>query len=681
MTQPKAPSSNRGTIIALVVIFGCLCVLLAGVGGLAFYSLSRPAPSQPAPQTPTGSEVTAVPSVTLTRPPAASVPTDTLDTLNATVIHDSDPYDLACRLRNLCDISHTLPAPATPLQIGAKQKFWVSNVDTNQNFQINASLLYMTAHSYFWAQDGVNVNSGDMKTLMDTFESKTYPTDRAFFGSEWTPGVDNDPHIYVVYTRGTGASNAGYFSSPDELNPLINKYSNGHEMFVFNADNLDLSSQETASVLAHEFQHMIRWNLDQNLKRGDSTWMNEGFSMLAEFLNHYPVYFDQNYVATPDLDLTDWYAGTADNTPHYGEAFLFLDYFLNRFGEKSVQTLVNDPNNGLQAVDDTLKNLSSTDPQTGKPITAQDLTLDWFVANYLNDPSVGDGRYAYKNYPDVPKVGATRTIDACPQPPLDLSVNQYGAEYINITCAGKFTVSIQGSTEVKLIPTDAHSGRYFFWSNAADASDIYLTHTFDFTGVGAPIQISYWTWYNLEPGYDYAYLEASSDGQHWQILNTPSCSNSDTSGNAYGCGYTALSGGGAEAKWLNESADLSSYAGKKVQLRFEYVTDAAVNLSGLALDDVSIPAIQYSTDFENDDGGWQANGFARVENLLPQTFHAALIVQGGGSPSVQDIALSADQSADIPISLSAGQNAVLVVTGDQRFTRLGSIAACQVSNL
>ncbi len=75
---------------------------------------------------------------------------------------------------------------------------------------------------------------------MDTFENKIYPTDREFFGSEWTPGVDNDPHVYVVYTRGTGASNAGYFSTPDEYNPLVHKYSNGHEMFVFNADNIAL---------------------------------------------------------------------------------------------------------------------------------------------------------------------------------------------------------------------------------------------------------------------------------------------------------------------------------------------------------------------------------------------------------------------------------------------------------
>jgi len=51
---------------------------------------------------------------------------------------------------------------------------------------------------------------------MDAFENKIYPTDREFFGSEWTPGVDDDPHIYILYTSGLGANVGGYFYSPDE---------------------------------------------------------------------------------------------------------------------------------------------------------------------------------------------------------------------------------------------------------------------------------------------------------------------------------------------------------------------------------------------------------------------------------------------------------------------------------
>ena len=669
MDQSAPKSSARGWIIGIVVVLCCICLMIVSIGGYAYYQLNNNnvfksgLPSLPSDNE--NSTTVPQPTIPVARTPVASISGETLGTLDQIAVPYNDLYDLACRLKDICNVPHTLPAPAVPLQVGAQGQFWVSNVETDQNFQINATLFYITPHTYFWVQNNVQVNQPDMKRLMDTFEDKIYPTDRQFFGSEWTPGVDNDPHIYILYARGTGTSNAGYFASPDEFNPLVYKYSNGHEMFVFNADNSSLSDAYTYSVLAHEFQHMIHWSLDRN----ESTWLNEGSSVLAEFINGYPPYFDQMYVQNPDLNLTDWLPDPADNGPHYGEAFLFMDYFLDRFGAKATQALVRDKEHSLPSVDDTLKNLNITDPQTGKLITADDVVTDWFVAMYLKDGSVSDGRYTYHNYPDTPQTHDTQTITTCPQAPTNLSVNQYGAEYIDISCAGNHTLSFQGSTEVNLLPANPHSGKFMFWSNDGDESDMMLTHNFDFTNVAAPIQISYWTWYDLEKGYDYAYLEASTDGQQWNILHTPSCFDKDTSGNAYGCGYTGKSGGGDASQWLNETVDLSQYAGKKIQLRFEYVTDPAVNLNGLALDDVSIPAIHYASDFETDDGGWQANGFARVENELPQTFRLALIVKGAKT-TVQNINLTPDQTANIPLSLQAGQNAVLVVTGTERFTRL-----------
>ncbi len=663
-TKPK--SSNRRPIIAFVVILCCLCALVLARGGTAYYYITNniyPTPDAPSHMYYGSTEL---PPVSVTRLPVDSISTDTMDTLSQTIVPDNDLYDLACRLKNICNVPHTLPAPATPFTVGDQQQFWISNVDTNQNFQIHATLKYITPHSYFWSQDGVNVNPGDMKSLMDTFENKIYPTDREFFGSEWTPGVDNDPHIYVVYSRGTGASNAGYFSTPDEYNPLVHKYSNGHEMFVFNADNVALGDQYTFGTLAHEFQHMIHWNLDRN----EDTWMNEGFSVLAEYLNGYPAFFDYDYVRNPDLNLTDWLPNPGANGPHYGESFLFLDYFLDRFGDKATQALVKDQENGLPSVDDTLKTLNIIDKLSSKPISADDVVMDWMVTLILKDGTVGDGRYTYHNYQNSPQASVTEKIQSCPQSPFNRSVNQYGADYIEIDCTGDHTLSFQGSTVARVLPADPHSGKYAFWSNKGDESDITLTRQFDFSNVSGPLDISYWTWYDLEAGYDYLYLEVSTDGQHWDIIKTPSCTDKDTSGNAYGCGYTAKSGGGDTSRWINEDVDLSQYAGKKIQLRFEYVTDAAINGEGFLLDDVSIDAIQYKTDFEADDGGWIANGFARIDNTLPQSFRLALILKGSDKVTVQNIAVQVDQTADIPLSLKSGESAILVITGTQRFTRL-----------
>ena len=190
-----------------------------------------------------------------------------------------------------------------------------------------------------------------------------------------------------------------------------------------------------------------------------------------------------------------------------------------------------------------------------------------------------------------------------------------------------------------------------------------LTREFDLSEVDSAT-LEYWTWYDLEQDYDYLYLEVSEDGEHWDILTTPSGTDKDPSGNSYGWGYNGESGG-----WIKESVDLSAYAGKKIQIRFEYVTDAAVNGKGFLLDDVSIPEINYETDFESDDGGWEGAGFVRVENRLPQEFRLALILQKDGEITVQKIPLQDDQTAEISFSLEEGDSATLVVTGVTRFTR------------
>ena len=115
--------------------------------------------------------------------------------------------------------------------------------------------------------------------------------------------------------------------------------------------------------------------------------------------------------------------------------------------------------------------------------------------------------------------------------------------------------------------------------------------------------------------------------------------------------------------------DLSRFAGTNLTLRFEYVTDSNVTGEGFLLDDLTIPEIGYTTDFESDAAGWQAAGWARIQNILPQSYGLALI-SVGDTTSVQDITLNPDISADIPFTIGDGvDNIVLVVSGTTRYTR------------
>jgi hypothetical protein len=654
-TNTSSPTPKIiAAIIGILVCCSCVAIVAAGALFVPIFRETTLTPFLP----PAENTVTPAPTAQLERPPVDDVSLETLETLNQTQVPENDPYDLGCRLQAICNVPETVPAKA--YQLGDTETFWISNSDTAEHSQIQATLRYITPHSYFWVEEGTPVDEGDMKRLMDTFEEEIYPTDREFFGSEANPGVDEDPHIYVIYASSIGHNIAGYFSSSDSYNPLVKEFSNAHETYVLGTSQ-NLGDDYTYATLAHEFVHMIQNASDRN----DVSWMNEGFAEVGAFLNGYDIGgADWLYVQNPDMQLNTWVDNSSpDFSAHYGQSFLYLTYFLDRFGEEASKHLTSNPENDLPSVDDTLAELNITDPQTGEVITADDVFMDWAVAMLLMDESVGDGRYTYHNYPNAPRVTSTETIASCPQS-LSGTVNQYGIDYYTIDCDGDHTLRFNGSTVVGLLPVSANSGNYMFWSNRGDESDMTLTREFDLTGVSGPVTMSFAMWHDLEEDYDYVFLEASTDGENWEIITTPSGTDEDPSGNSYGWGWNGQTNG-----WVTEDVNLSQFAGQTVQIRFEYITDAALNGEGFLLDDIRIDAINYQEDFEAGDGGWEAAGFVRVENTLPQTYRLTLITTGD-TTTVTHIPLNADQTAEIPLSLGPGQEAVLVVTGTTRFTRL-----------
>jgi len=585
---------------------------------------------------------------------------DTLATFENTNVPISDPIDLARRLEGKQNLPVKLEFQVKTYQIGDQETFWVNNGDTNETFQVKSTLHYITDHAYFWIQNGISPPENQIKALVDTFENKIYPTNREFFGSEWTPGVDADPHLFILYARDFGRGVAGYFSPADEYLPVVREDSNGHEMFFISADKVDLDQQSAYSVLAHEFQHMIHWYRDRN----EEVWINEGFSVLAQLLNGYTAGgVDHVYINDPDMQLNNWPSEPSNRAANYGASFLFMTYFLDRFGEEATKVLVADPLNGLVSIDNTLSILNILEPSTGKIVDADDVFSDWVIATYLQDKDVEDGRFAYHNYPGAPNPSPTDEIRSCPTQPYRADVSQYGVDFIRIRCEGDFTLHFKGLRQVPVVPENPHSGNYMFYSNRGDESDMTLTRDFDFSGFSGPLSLTYWTWHNLETDYDYVYLAASLDGESWQILTTPSGTAENPSGNSYGWGYNGKSGG--VPRWIQEKVDISQFAGQKIKLRFEYVTDGAVNEDGFLLDDISVPEINYFSDFEEDDGDWQADGFVRIQNILPQTFRLSLIHKNSKT-TIEKYELTQNTTLDIPIHIE--DELILVISGTTRFT-------------
>lgn len=623
------------TALTLLVIAGCCCC--GDVNWEEFFRLPTSTP-----------EATLI----LTREPAGDVGAETERLLETTEVPVRDLYDLAVRLQGLPpDTPRTInPTGAPDYPIGTRRLFHASNMDTDEEFDLYATLVYKTEHVYMWIEEGVRFDQEDVIAAAELFEKHTYPTNREFFGSEWTPGIDNDPHISILHARNLGDNTLGYFSGPDEFVSAVRPDSNEMEMFYINMDNTEINSDEYHSVLAHEFQHMIHWYNDRN----EDTWLNEGFSELTGPLSGFDTSgHEYAFAWQPDNQLNDIDYDAPDYSASYGAAYLFTAYFLDRFGSEATQALVADPENGLASVDAVLTQFDAR-------MTHVDLFADWIVANILNDCSVGDGRYCYREI-DAPYFSTDTSYSAGDYPVSTSStVHQYGTDYIEVNGNQPLTFRFTGSAQVSLVNTTAHSGRYFWWSNRGDDSDMTLTRGFDLSGV-SNATLEYWTWYDIEEDWDYAYVEVSTDGgQTWTILQTPSGTGTNPNGNSYGWGYTGKSGGGKDSpQWLHESVDLSAYAGQQVLVRFEYITDEAVNKPGLIVDDIAIPEVGYFSDFEAGDDGWQAAGFIRHANVLPQRWLLQMILYGPET-TVHRLALNADQTGEWTIPLDDNTHRAIV---------------------
>ncbi len=492
-------------------------------------------------------------------------------------------------------------------RVGTSRQFWTYDFAAKKNMRITATLRIVGDHAKWWVQDGVSVESAALRENAHFFDTKIYPTDRGLYGSEWNPGIDGDPRMNILVARIPGAA-AGYYSSSDELPAWVNQYSAEREMVYLNA----LTARSAWNdIIAHEMCHAIQFGH----RARDAVWFDEGQAQLCEQANGFTVSHAQTFIRDPDTQLNAW-PQLEDSAPAYGHAYLFLEFLRQHAGGDALI------NAFLEQGVDTPADLDRILRARGqRPLV--DLYADFVAANAFIGTRAVDAAFTYPKGVSVPfpasaedrdRVGMGATISA--------SVHQYAARYVELPRAS-MTVTFTGASTTRLLPTDAHSGATVWWSDRADALDSTLTRGLDLRSVKTAT-LSFWTWYEIEQGYDYAYVEISDDGgARWHALPAPGTTNDDPNGANLGNGFTGNSGGGQQPVWTRVEVDLSAYAGKEVLLRFEHVTDQALNLAGFAVDDIDVSGV-FSDDAERDTG-WAANGFVRSTNVVAQPFVVQLL--------------------------------------------------------
>ncbi|MFL5627140.1 MAG: hypothetical protein ACJ788_16290, partial [Ktedonobacteraceae bacterium] len=358
----------------------------------------------------------------------------------------------------------------------------------------------------------------------------------------------------------------------------------------------------------------------------DPNWLNEGMSILAQHLNSYPTSgLEQSFLQMPDTQLNDWSDDVNLNIAHYGASYLFMDYFATHYGGYAIlKELLQDP----AAPPDNFNHVLA---RHGYQQTFNDVLHNWYIANYVQDASVEQGAYGYPDL-TLPALTPQHTFNGFPISAND-TVHQYAAEYYTLPAParrGTLTMSLKGAPLVRMINNDPYDGAANeWWGNRYDNMDSTLTRSFDLTHIhGRKATLQFAAWFDLERDYDYAFVEVSTGDGHWTTLKGHYTTTNNPNGANWGNGYTGVSGNGNEPVWVQERVDLSPFIGKKIQLRFEEITDEAVNLQGFAIDAIRIPELHFQDTLASDNG-WVSHGFVRSHNVVPEHFTIqALLYQG-----------------------------------------------------
>ncbi len=120
-------------------------------------------------------------------------------------------------------------------------------------------------------------------------------------------------------------------------------------------------------------------------------------------------------------------------------------------------------------------------------------------------------------------------------------------------------------------------------NNYPNNIDLWMIKVINLSGV-TEASLTFWTWYAMETDWDYGYVMVSDNGgNNWVNLPGTLTTNADPNGNNLGNGITGSSNG-----WVQETMDLTTYAGSKILLGFRFKSDAAANEEGWYVDDINI---------------------------------------------------------------------------------------------
>ncbi|MDP4006977.1 MAG: hypothetical protein Q8P55_00055, partial [bacterium] len=289
---------------------------------------------------------------------------------------------------------------AAAFSVGEKESFFVDkDYDALGRESVSATLLKVGFEVYFyvesdWWERLSNVEQSEVQLriadLDREFHARIYPTLTAVFGSEWNPGIDEDPRITVLFEQMKEEA-GGYTNYANEYERVQYPKSNEREMIHLNTRFA--KDPIAKSFLAHEFVHLITFNQKERLYNvSEEVWLNEARAEYASTLLGYEDVFQgsnlqrrvQAFLDKPSDSLTQWEGEKHD----YATANLFAHYLVDQYGLGILQDSLKSSKTGIASLDELLKEDFAT--------SFVDVFTNWTITLFLNDCGAGK-EYCYSN--------------------------------------------------------------------------------------------------------------------------------------------------------------------------------------------------------------------------------------------------------------------------------------------
>jgi hypothetical protein len=367
-------------------------------------------------------------------------------------------------------------------------------------------------------------------------------------------------------------------------------------------------------TFTHEWQHLLQYYVDPF----ESTWVNEGISDWAQTLTGYVdtsrtvfdkgadshIYCFQGFGSVqtpfnpnprdcggPENSLNLWGEGNPNAVlADYGNAYSLMQYLSDHFGNDIISRLHRDSDRqGLASLDAQLKAEGSNSLYR---------VLHNFQSSTLLDKLVGDAKLSVvlgARKSDVTSKSLRASINyANPDINNDPGAAPNGADYVPLQAANGTvlrgrdlrSLSFNGATTLPPLPLlwtstasddPAHPGPVL-WSG--NASNLDASAVIPVTVPTSDPTLRFLGEYGAEEGFDYAYVQVSTDGG----ATYTSVAGDKTGDAPLGPGLNGSTNGAL----VPHTYDLSAYAGQSILLAFRYVSDGGVNEGGFRIDDVTL---------------------------------------------------------------------------------------------